>query len=167
MCFNWNKSTRGAIRLQDLSAVQCLVSTLPSVFTLPMPVSKKPEPFAFESWCQKELARLLGFPVGDDLITYLTSIESKRDVQEYLDDLLGTDKKSSRDFQREFFARWHPPERPPVRPSKEEEELLTVLVRPKEEEMLLFSDKKSKKKEAVCGVVYRCVHVHVAVYVLG
>ena len=115
-----------------------------------MPVSKKKkktEPFAFESWCQNELTRLLGFPVGDDLITYLGSIETKKDVQEYLDDLLGTEKKSSRDFQAEFFTRWRPPERSPVQPSPEEEELLTQLVRPKEEQMMLFSN---KKKETVC-----------------
>lgn len=111
-----------------------------------MPVSKRSEPFAFESWCQKELTRLLGFPVGDELIEYLASIETKKDVKEYLDDLLGTDNKASRDFQDEFFNHWHPPERPPSQPSKEEEELLTELVRPKQEEMVLFSDKKTKKE---------------------
>ena len=109
-----------------------------------MPVSKKPEPFVFESWCQKELTRLLGFPVGDDLIEYLASIETKKDVEEYLNDLLGTDRKASRDFQAEFFHRWHPPKRAPSQPSREEEELVTELVRPKKDDMVLFSDKKKK-----------------------
>lgn len=120
-----------------------------------MPVSRRSEPFAFESWCQKELTQLLGFPVGDDLVDYLLSIEAKKDVKEYLDDLLGTDKKASRDFQKDFFSHWHPPERPPSQPSKEEEELLTELVRPKKEEMVLFTDKsdKKKKKDAVCGTL--------------
>ncbi len=118
-----------------------------------MPVSRRSEPFAFESWCQKELTRLLGFPVGDDLVEYLLSIETKKDVKEYLDDLLGTDKKAVRDFQDEFFSHWHPPERAPSQPSKEEEELVTELVRPKKEEMVLFADKpdKKKKKDMVCS----------------
>ena len=117
-----------------------------------MPVSRRSEPFAFEAWCQKELTRLLGFPVGDDLVEYLLSIEAEKDVKEYLDDLLGTDKKASRDFQRDFFSRWHPPERPPSQPSREEEELLTELVRPLKEEMVLFADKKKKKDVVRCIV---------------
>lgn len=115
-----------------------------------MPISRRSEPFAFEAWCQKELMRLLGFPVGDDLVEYLLSIEAEKDVKEYLDDLLGTDKKASRDFQRDFFSRWHPPERPPSQPSREEEELLIELVRPSKEEMVLFADEKKKD-------VVRCV----------
>lgn len=119
-----------------------------------MPVSRRSEPFAFESWCQKELTRLLGFPVGDDLVEYLLSIETRKDAKEYLDDLLGTDKRASLDFQKEFFSRWHPPERPPSQPSKEEEELLTELVRPKKDEMVLFADKsdRKKKKDVVSGI---------------
>lgn len=129
-----------------------------------MPVSKKAEPFSFQSWCQKELTRLLGFPVGDDLFDYLVSIETKKDVKEYLEELLGTDSKASRDFQMEFFKRWHPPERAASLPSREEAELLTELVRPKEDEMVLFADKRKKKKDLVsdfamymCVCVYRCV----------
>ena len=117
-----------------------------------MPISRRSEPFAFEAWCQKELTRLLGFPVGDDLVEYLLSIEAEKDVKEYLDDLLGTDKKASRDFQRDFFSRWHPPERPPSQPSREEEELLIELVRPSKEEMVLFDDEKKKKDVVRCVV---------------
>ena len=117
-----------------------------------MPISRRSEPFAFEAWCQKELTRLLGFPVGDDLVEYLLSIEAEKDVKEYLDDLLGTDKKTSRDFQRDFFSRWHPPERPPSQPSREEEELLIELVRPSKEEMVLFADEKKKKDVVRCVV---------------
>ena len=121
-----------------------------------MPVSRRSEPFAFESWCQKELTRLLGFPVGDDLVEYLLSIDTKKDVKEYLEELLGTDKKASRDFQDEFFSHWHPPERAP---SQDEEGLLTELVRPKKEEMVLFADKadKKKKKDVVRGVLYTLI----------
>lgn len=119
-----------------------------------MPVSRRSEPFAFESWCHKELTRLLGFPVGDDLVEYLLSIETEKDAKEYLDDMLGTGKRASCDFQKEFFSRWHPPERPPSQPSKEEEELLTELVRPKKDEMVLFADKldRKKKKDVVSGI---------------
>lgn len=119
-----------------------------------MPVLKRSEPFEFESWCQKQLTQLLGFPVGDDLVEYLLSIETQKDVKEYLNDLLGTDEKASRDFQNEFFIRWHPPKRAPFQPSKEEEELLTELVRPKKDDMVLFADKSDKKKknDVVCGV---------------
>ena len=114
-----------------------------------MPVSKRSEPFAFKSWCKKELTRLLGFPVGDELIEYLLAIETEKDVKEYLDELLGTENKVSRDFQTAFFGRWHPPERHPAQPSKEEEELLTELVRSKEDELVLFANKK-KKRDVVC-----------------
>lgn len=121
-----------------------------------MPVTKRAEPFAFESWCQKELTELLGFPVGDDLIEYLLSIENERDVKEYLHELLGSDKKASRDFQTAFFSRWHPPERRPAQPSKEEEELLTELVRSKENDLVLFSDKK-KRRDVVCLSLVLCL----------
>ena len=33
-----------------------------------MPLSKSSEPYSFEAWCQKELSKLLEFPVGDDLV---------------------------------------------------------------------------------------------------
>ena len=33
-----------------------------------MPLSKSSESISFEAWCQKELSKLLEFPVGDDLV---------------------------------------------------------------------------------------------------
>lgn len=130
-----------------------------------MPVSKRAEPFAFEAWCQKELTRLLGFPVGDDLIEYLLAIETEKDVKEYLDELLGAEKKASHDFRTAFFGRWHPPERRPAQPSKEEEELLTELVRSKEDELVLFSDKKKKRDVVRHSIVHRIISGFV-VYVI-
>lgn len=73
-------------------------------------------------------------------LSYLLSMTTN-EVEEYLQGLLGKDSPRSREFQREFLARWHPPERPPSLPSPEEVQLLQELVRPKKEDMVLFEKK--------------------------
>ncbi len=45
----------------------------------------------FRDWCQKELSRLLKSQVDSEQVQYLLSIELRRDVQEYLEGLLGTE----------------------------------------------------------------------------
>ena len=45
----------------------------------------------FERWCQEELSRLLKFQVGEDLVQYLFTIETAKDVEEYLKELLGSE----------------------------------------------------------------------------
>jgi len=69
-------------------------------------------------------------------------MQSAKDVEEYLIELLGEDTPVSRDFRREFILHWHTPERTPSAPSAEEEQLMEVLVRPQQEEMVLFADRK-------------------------
>lgn len=124
-------------------------------------------------WCRRELSRLLKSPVDSDQIQYLLSIELRRDVQEYLEGLLGTEvckqwcnyklcngswfcvfidakliflifsqNRAVQNFQREFFHRWHPPERQPDWPSTEGAGSMKPLVRVKDEEMFLFTAHK-------------------------
>ena len=75
--------------------------------------------------------------------SYLLSMQSEKDIKEYLTEILGGNTPALREFQQEFMLRWHPPERPPSVPSVEEQRLLEPLVRPRQEEMVLFADRKS------------------------
>ena len=72
--------------------------------------------------------------------SYLLSMETAKDIEEYLSELLGKDNSRGREFQREFFLHWHPPER--FTPSHEDEELMQELHRPSQEEMVLFEKKE-------------------------
>ncbi len=49
---------------------------------------KKP---SFDVWCQRELSRLLKSQVDSEQVQYLLSMELRKDVQEYLEGLLGTE----------------------------------------------------------------------------
>lgn len=111
---------------------------------MPVPTVSS-EPFGFEAWCQKELSRLLNFSVGEDLISYLVSMETAEEAEEYLTELLGKDTPPVIRFRREFLRRWRPPERPPQDPTPEEAGLLEALVRPKQEELVLFSQEGHQK----------------------
>ena len=53
-------------------------------------VKRSKEVLSFEAWCQRELSRLLKFPVDEELVVYLLTIEARKDVEEYLEELLGT-----------------------------------------------------------------------------
>ena len=81
-------------------------------------------------------------PLSLHVTSYLLSMQSEKDIKEYLTEILGGDTPALREFQQEFMLRWHPPERLPSVPSVEEQQLLEPLVRPRQEEMVLFADRK-------------------------
>lgn len=128
-------------------------------------MKKSREPYSFESWCQKELSRLLKFQVGDDLITYLLSMETEKDIREYIQDLLGNGTKQANDFQREFFKFWHPPGRVPSPYSCEDDVIMQELVRANEEDMVLYTEKSEHSKvRLLCRVLvllmfYSLMHI--------
>lgn len=43
---------------------------------------------SFEKWCQSQLSKLLKFQVEEDLVEYLLEIETAKDAEEYIRDLL-------------------------------------------------------------------------------
>ena len=112
-------------------------------------MKRNEEPFAFELWCQKELSRLLKFQVGEDLVQYLLSMETEKDVREYIQDLLGVSSKEVSDFQREFFRHWRPPERAPSPFTSKEDAIMEELVRTNEEDMFLFAEKSEHSKVCI------------------
>ena len=64
--------------------------------------------------------------------SYLMSMQTTKDVKEYLEDLLGAKAES---FQREFLTHWHPPQRVPSLLGPLEGK---ILERPSQEDMVLF-----------------------------
>jgi hypothetical protein len=97
-----------------------------------MPVSIEKDDSKLKAWCQKELSKLLGFPVEEELVSYLMSMQTAKDVKEYLEDLLGTKSDA---FQKEFLSHWHPPQRVPTLLGPLEAQ---ILERPSQEDMVLF-----------------------------
>lgn len=85
----------------------------------------------FQSWCQKELSRILCSNVSDDLLSYFLSIETEKDLREYLQDLLGDHKETDQSqlFLNEFFRHWRPPSdaTPPLSDATESEVVLQKL----------------------------------------
>ncbi len=78
-------------------------------------------------------------------------MDTVKDTEEYLTELLGRTTPGAREFQREFLTRWHPPERLPSSPSLEERDLLEQLVRLQQDKMVLFeSGGKGETKRKVC-----------------
>lgn len=53
------------------------------------------EPYVFEKWCREELSQLLKFQVDEELVQYIFTIETAKDVEEYLRELVGTEVCSS------------------------------------------------------------------------
>ena len=60
------------------------------------------------------------------------SMQTAKDVREYLEDLLGTKSDA---FQKEFLSHWHPPQRVPTLLAPLEAQ---ILERPSQEDMVLF-----------------------------
>lgn len=70
--------------------------------------------------------------------SYILSMQSTKDVKEYLEELLGANRPEVEKFKKEFMFRWQPPQRKPSPPSVQGDELVERLVRPQKEEMVLF-----------------------------
>lgn len=58
------------------------------------------------SWCKNELSQLLGSAVENELLDYLLSIESERDLLEYVEDMVGSESASGIAFSTELVRRW-------------------------------------------------------------
>ena len=72
------------------------------------------------------------------LYSYLLSMHTAKDVEDYLSELLGADHPGGLVFQKEFISRWHPPQRVPSPLTPQEGKILEELTRPPQEDMVLF-----------------------------
>ena len=82
-------------------------------------------------------------------LRYLLSMQSAKDVEEYLTELLGTRGVA---FRREFLSRWHPSrgaESPVSQP--EGQDLMEQLTRPSQEDMVLFRGEGGRGKGVGTG----------------
>lgn len=77
------------------------------------------------------------------LCSYLLSLESKSDVEEFLGNMLGD--KVCQTFVRELYVRWQPVEGNTGLLARAEK--LTELVRAREDDLILFAQKGAKCKE--------------------
>merc|ERR1712136_613281 len=93
------------------------------------------------SWCQRELTRLLQFDTSEDIVRYILSIESAKELEEYLLELLNPEDESHLQFIKELIQRWKPRTSPVAN--------VTVYQKEKEEEVYFAGTKpKEKKKKA-------------------
>lgn len=72
------------------------------------------------------------------IFSYLLSMQSAKDVEEYLSELLGTENPGAKTFRRELLSHWKPPRRVPTSLSPQEGQILEELTRPPQEDMVLF-----------------------------
>jgi len=61
---------------------------------------------AFRTWCHDQLSSLLGFPAGFELIDYVLTFESSREIKEHLSSLLDIRDNKSKEFVNEFVTKW-------------------------------------------------------------
>lgn len=64
---------------------------------------------SFRSWFESNLSNFLGFPAGEEMINYILSYESRREIEEHLSGLLDISDRKTKQFIDEFFKRWTPP----------------------------------------------------------
>ena len=62
----------------------------------------------FDIWLKDQLSCLLGIPVGDEIISYILSYESSREIKEHFESLLDMTDYNCRKFVEQFFERWKP-----------------------------------------------------------
>ncbi|XP_049814796.1 activating signal cointegrator 1 [Schistocerca nitens] len=73
-----------------------------------MPVSNFKEPSeALKNWINDKLSSILDFPVPQDLIQYIVSIENPRDLKEYLGTLINLNDAQHLQFYTELLQRRH------------------------------------------------------------
>lgn len=70
--------------------------------------------------------------------SYLLSMQTAKDIEEYLTELLGPDNPGGPNFQKEFLFHWHPPHRIPSLLTPREGQILEELTRPLQEDLILF-----------------------------
>jgi len=93
------------------------------------------------SWCQKELTRLLQFDTSEDIVRYILSIESAKELEEYLLELLNPEDESHLQFIKELIQKWKPRSSPVAN--------VTVYQKEKEEEVYFAGTKPKEKKKKV------------------
>lgn len=64
------------------------------------------EESSFRLWCQKELSAHFHLIVEDELLDYLLTIETEKDLREYLEDLVGEETSHTVLFIKEFLRHW-------------------------------------------------------------
>lgn len=94
-----------------------------------------------KQWCGQELTKLLQFTVEDELVSYLISMRSESDIEEYVKSLLG---KQYQGFLREYLVRWRSLIK--EKHGGENEDIMFPLRRPRQDELILFAEKKGKTK---------------------
>ena len=65
-------------------------------------------------------------------------MQTAKDVEEYLSELLGPNNPEGLAFQKEFLSKWRPPQRVPSPLDPRESKILQELTRPPPEDMVLF-----------------------------
>ncbi|XP_019855839.1 PREDICTED: activating signal cointegrator 1-like isoform X2 [Amphimedon queenslandica] len=93
-------------------------------------------------WLAEGLSSQLQLPVDKGVVEYLVAIDTKAEVEDYLEGLLG--KKSDQDFIREFLLRWTAIVE--ERRHHGNVEMIVAHSRQEKEELLLFEPKKTTKK---------------------
>lgn len=62
----------------------------------------------FKSWFQAQLSDLLGFPTGEEMINYILTFESAREIKEHFNGLLDPTDHNTKVFIEQFFSKWRP-----------------------------------------------------------
>jgi len=101
------------------------------------------------SWCQKELTRLLKFDTSEDIVRYILSIESARELEDYLLELLNPEDEDHLQFIKELIQRWKPKvgNNVTVYQKEKEEEIYFAGTKPKEKKKKAKSERKEEEKE--------------------
>lgn len=91
-------------------------------------------------------------------------METAKDIDEYLTELLGPDNPRGQKFKKDFLSHWHPPQRIPSPLTPQEGQILEELMRPQQEDMVLFqgegggkggsSVRGRAKKVCVCACTF-------------
>uniref|UniRef100_A0A1X7T446 Activating signal cointegrator 1 N-terminal domain-containing protein n=1 Tax=Amphimedon queenslandica TaxID=400682 RepID=A0A1X7T446_AMPQE len=93
-------------------------------------------------WLAEGLSSQLQLPVDKGVVEYLVAMDTKAEVEDYLEGLLG--KKSHQDFIREFLLRWTAVVE--ERSHHGNMEMIVAHSRQEKEELVLFEPKKTTKK---------------------
>lgn len=101
------------------------------------------------SWCQKELTRLLKFDTSEDIVRYILSIDSARELEDYLLELLNPEDESHLQFIKELIQRWKPKtgNNVTVYQKDNEEQIYFAGTKPKDKKKKVKSEKKEEEKE--------------------
>ncbi|CAH1797101.1 unnamed protein product [Owenia fusiformis] len=69
-------------------------------------------------WICEELSNLLGFEATEDIAKYILAIETEKDLEEYMQDLLEPSVPRNKRFIKKLLEKWRPPPRKVEGPSE-------------------------------------------------